>query len=137
MGLKPAGRRCVRACRGDTPCFIAGVAWRSLFTALSRAPPTNAAGYVFGGDVVTKFNHTNNVNFICRAHQHRHHHHHHHHIIHHHHHLTTATIIITITIRITIIAVATTTTTGITIATSKRERKKGGSKTPGAQVTIK
>jgi serine/threonine-protein phosphatase 4 catalytic subunit len=27
------------------------------------------AGYVFGADVVTKFNHANNVSFICRAHQ--------------------------------------------------------------------
>jgi len=36
---------------------------------LPSLPPARPAGYVFGGDVVTKFNHTNNVNFICRAHQ--------------------------------------------------------------------
>lgn len=27
------------------------------------------AGYIFGGDVVEKFNRTNNVELICRAHQ--------------------------------------------------------------------
>jgi serine/threonine-protein phosphatase 4 catalytic subunit len=27
------------------------------------------AGYIFGGDVVTKFNRTNNIDLICRAHQ--------------------------------------------------------------------
>jgi serine/threonine-protein phosphatase 4 catalytic subunit len=27
------------------------------------------AGYLFGGDVVTKFNHMNSVTLICRAHQ--------------------------------------------------------------------
>lgn len=27
------------------------------------------AGYLFGGDIVEKFNHENNINLICRAHQ--------------------------------------------------------------------
>ncbi|KAF8410806.1 hypothetical protein HHK36_003343 [Tetracentron sinense] len=27
------------------------------------------AGYLFGGNVVTSFNHSNNIDFICRAHQ--------------------------------------------------------------------
>ena len=27
------------------------------------------AGYLFGGNVVTSFNHSNNIDYICRAHQ--------------------------------------------------------------------
>lgn len=27
------------------------------------------AGFLFGGSVVTSFNHTNNIDYICRAHQ--------------------------------------------------------------------
>jgi serine/threonine-protein phosphatase 4 catalytic subunit len=27
------------------------------------------AGYTFGSDVVEQFNHTNNIDLICRAHQ--------------------------------------------------------------------
>lgn len=27
------------------------------------------AGFLFGGEVVTTFNHTNNIDYICRAHQ--------------------------------------------------------------------
>ena len=27
------------------------------------------AGYIFGGDIVEKFNRTNNVELVCRAHQ--------------------------------------------------------------------
>ena len=27
------------------------------------------AGYLFGGDIVEKFNRENNIEFICRAHQ--------------------------------------------------------------------
>eukprot|EP00268_Persea_americana_P022171 TRINITY_DN2204_c1_g1_i2.p2 TRINITY_DN2204_c1_g1~~TRINITY_DN2204_c1_g1_i2.p2 ORF type:complete len:105 (-),score=18.48 TRINITY_DN2204_c1_g1_i2:1250-1564(-) len=27
------------------------------------------AGYLFGGNVVTSFNHSNNIDYVCRAHQ--------------------------------------------------------------------
>lgn len=32
-------------------------------------PNTRGAGHVFGSDVVSKFNSTNNIDFVCRAHQ--------------------------------------------------------------------
>lgn len=36
---------------------------------MSNNVMTRGAGYLFGGDVVEKFNSTNNIELICRAHQ--------------------------------------------------------------------